>query len=556
MGVRDRLRAAQRRDFRFRSPETGAASAQADQLGLLLGVVDGGARGVTLELWQPGVKLRGGVALAGEALEAWDRAQAAARRFAPVVLGSRPRRRAPLVRGPSGVHVVSGPSYGLSFTLPSVADLVGEALPSDAVATAAVDAYGGLHRVDGLGAKVRALLAETEGTHRLFVAAEQRAEAEAVIADLGAAARVVVVGCRDVREASATLFPDLWERLALRWQEEPDGAADVARRLLISMVRSGANFVSLEACVNMASRLEASLAERGRPEAWFALAAGTIARRYQGLRVEPIEVPAQLPLHRRLRMELLPHQIQACTERGDEDWRVQRERWLCQIALRQIPESDPEGLRVHGALARLRASWGEVREALQDLVAIAEAWIELDLAGEVSHAVCEALRLAALLGDEDAFGRADAAMRAGRDLAPAVSRAYMALSRARAASLRGEDGLVFLADEAEPWAQCGLRVEAQRTRLRVMALCDRGEVEDARVAAAQLDALGAGGAAATDLEVQRAFAAAYLSLAEGGGDGPAEAVLRRLCAAEIRRLRSWMPGVEEDVRALLRWLRI
>ena len=547
---REALRLRQRRRFRFRAPQAEPSSGAASQLGLLLGVVDGGARGVTLEVWSPGEGVEGLIALSAGVADTWRQAQAVARRFAPAILADGRDEALPCLRTDANVTLVSGPSYGLSFVLLGVSALIDQSVPSDVVATAIVDDHGGLQRVDGLRAKIAALVDETEGVHRLFVAQVQEDEAKATVKDLGCADRVHIHGCRDVRAVCDAVFEGFWDALGLRWQADLDGAAEVARRLLVTMVRSGAGFVALDACVRMARALEGVLEREGRPEAWYAQTAGRLAERYQGVTPDPIVVPPSIQLHPVLRLELMAHQIQACTERCDQR---EAEGWLARLEasdLAPICEADEKELRVYGALARLRASWGELEPALRDLLAIADAWIALDMPKEVSHAACEALRIAALLGDDAAYQRADRALDVCYSVANAVSRAYIAMSRARGASLRGADGAPFVADDAEAWVACGERVDAQRRRFQVMCHCDAGRHADAhRALASLLDFEG-------DVEVQRALALAHLALAEQRGVQDALDAVASRCAKEVQRLKTWRPEVETDLAELLRWLRL
>lgn len=139
-----------------------------------------------------------------------------------------------------------------------------------------------------------------------------------------------------------------------------------------------------------------------------------------------------------LREEVAAHLVQNAADTGRPDPEEAEQiaaTWLVRGA-----SAMPVHLKIQGALARLHAVRGRLREALELQVEVARGFVARALPREASFALCEWLRLSGVLAHEspedarESFRPADE-LRADLDRRGAIlpgSRPYVALARARA----------------------------------------------------------------------------------------------------------------------------
>jgi hypothetical protein len=351
-------------------------------------------------------------AVAALAADAWRDAALALPRSLPVlwapVRDAAHRRPAihPLDRLADQDHAtpersVDGRSFGLAFLL-SLASMVFErALPADLAASGDVDASGAVRRVDGLERKLRLLESCAPGVRRFLVPADP---APALRSE-----RVRVIGVRSAGQALAEVFGEgaadggLARHLIAQGED-----ADQRRTILTSLFRLAIGgrgaMVHWEpvaaAAALAAERWAAALDAHDR---WTLALCRAVAARHDGnrgaLTLPPPGYLERLPAP--LRLEVVANLVQHCADTGappvaEVTALVERHR---------VPWSEAHREHLHplGAHARLLAVAGAPREALARQQQLAAAFAERLRFEEVSFQLSEWYRLAAALGDAEAF---------------------------------------------------------------------------------------------------------------------------------------------------------
>lgn len=118
-------------------------------------------------------------------------------------------------------QALDGPSFGLSFALATVGQLLGQAVPSNLVASASLASDGTLRPVGGLDEKVRVLSETARGVRVLLVAEEDEQGAKEAVARCGGDLRVS--GVPNILEACRRAFPEVSQR-------QPSWAGDARLR--------------------------------------------------------------------------------------------------------------------------------------------------------------------------------------------------------------------------------------------------------------------------------------------------------------------------------------
>ena len=380
---------------------------------------------------------------------------------------------------------LDGPSIGLPFFLGLASRVLGVPVAPDVLATAALDAFGSVGPVDGLGLKVETVLAVAPRVRRLAVAAAQADEAREL-----ARGRIEVLGVRNAAEAAELLLPGLAARLV--------GVDEASRRELVRsffrLALSGQRELLDWSPVATAARL--ALRE------WCGISANerytlelvaAIAERHQGNRgrLPPPPGPWLDSLSTPVRVNVLAHLVQQSADTGEPP-----SKEALALARRDLPMGAKRGfapqLRLMGAVARLESFCGNARRALKRQRLLAEVHLGNQGYEDVSQPLCEWMRLAGALGDRDSLDAALAFFEEAQALGAfsAADLGYLALARARAAvqagrPSRGElDALRQLADDA------AVADPVRRSAARWAVACARalGLEADARAAAETLAA--------------------------------------------------------------------
>lgn len=200
-------------------------------------------------------------------------------------------------------HRLTGPSYGAAMVLSLASSGLGVPVPGDLAALAALDARGGLVRVDGLEAKLRVLREWAPGVRRVVIAAGQREEAARWAAGLE---------LLEVRAAN-----DLVDLAFGPWV--PVDLEEESRRLYLLALRSDRPLVTWSRVAAAARTLRdspvASAAARSRAEI-----AETIALRHEGRPAGELPpVPPGETLPRALAERYEAHRVQQLMDAGQPD---------------------------------------------------------------------------------------------------------------------------------------------------------------------------------------------------------------------------------------------
>lgn len=465
-----------------------------------------------------------GVGLGPAALEATRQALGAVRRE----LGGLRTGRVGVVLTPSlrrvwdlsGAQQVEGASLGLPTALAAASWLLELPVPATVAASARVAPDGRLLPVEGLQEKLALLRAWAPQVERLLVAQGQVVP--------GQSGPIKVTRVRDLGEALVATWPHLdsggLEELLLAAE---DGRA-LARRLFALTVRGSPQVLAWD--------LVRRLAERLRPRvegeaAWQAAVVEAIAARHDADNGVPLPLPDLSGLPWGLRLDLRAQEVQHLADQAAADW----------VGVARSAEEEAraasglEGAaRLHGALGRLYAAWGEVQAAGRHLEAAVTGWRALYLDGQASRPLCEWIRVLGAAGDLPALrGVLTQALPATWEHPDCgeADRAYLSLSVGRALVQAGAP------EEAAPWLQerQGEPPDTRISRLRWRLQVAEAAEDEAELAAGEGRLWGE--------------ARALVALDRGGQD------LSTLDRAEVERLLTWRPRGTTGPRHVARWWR-
>ncbi|MDO9016901.1 MAG: hypothetical protein Q8S73_20450 [Deltaproteobacteria bacterium] len=297
--------------------------------------------------------------------------------------------------------VLKGTSFGLAMCIAQGALALDQAVPADLLATAEVLPDGWLESVGGLEQKLRVVVRGGLGITRLFVAFEQKKEAEDILAGYGAelfGRTITVYGPRTLREAFGLLFEDLSGIVAARWTSAAGGAA-AAGTLdeLWRVTLAGDHEMLCWSGVERAARLfktTLGAVDPGRARRADAIAA--IASRHQG-RGTLLGIPEDewlLDLPKPIRLRYIAHAVQSAADHGDGS-----EDCYLDLAGRYVARRGDrfgEDLRVRGAVGRVLATLERYEEASATLAEAVSDWFAIELDHEASYALCEWVRVLGL----------------------------------------------------------------------------------------------------------------------------------------------------------------
>ncbi len=380
-----------------------------------------------------------GATLGPRALRAWDDAVVALPRSVGLLWAavsphrSRPPSLLKVVSRPlfkSGVPeaTVDGPSVGLAFVIALVSRVTGLPVPDDLLASAAIDAEGGLASVGRLDVKARLLMSVAPRIRRFLVAASQEAEAQAAMHGSG----VEVVPARSVGEAVALVFGDALAEALVGLGATVRGRSELVEALLRLALRRRAELVDwspVERAAGLALERFSDLTEDQRMTLVFVRSVAARHERNEGL------PPGQEWFERRplaVRVEALAHLAQQCADAGVPAW-AEVEKLVAPYLPGRTADAFPVQLKLAGARARCLAVNGRPREALEAQEEIARATVGALLDEEASYPLAEWFRLTGACGDAASRDRAEQVFRQIAERgALEGGRAYVELSRARA----------------------------------------------------------------------------------------------------------------------------
>ncbi len=386
----------------------------------------------------------------------------------------------------------------LGDALVAVAEALGLPLPSSLVACASVVlADRGHLRIghvvpDATTARAVAESVRASGGRLVVMAdATQRDEspAEALRAELGAASEVDVMGVVSLGEAVDRLF-DLESR-ATAGTIVPAERREAARRALFDRtIHASRAALDWPVVAAIAVGLTRHVPEDDVLAQLELELVRDVALRHAGGSL-PIPWPEDELLEGRThedRLTILAHIVQAA---ADGAWEpvpeyVRRARQVVGV------DRGPGALRLMGAMGRALAAVGDFDDASRLLDDAIEGWVALNDPGESSHALCERLRVAGILGRRDEVVELRA--RAAERLIPAFSTdslQYAALAVGRALAQVGAfaEAMSALSTDA---LGAHARDEVRAGALRWMAFAARGAGDLARAgeAIAALEGLG------------------------------------------------------------------
>jgi hypothetical protein len=443
----------------------------------------------------------GDACLVEEALVTARRAELLARRELPIVpvVGGAPaswKARLLATDAQLGDDYLRGRSFDLSLCLATASRLLGMPLETTVCATGEVGLDGRVARVADVAHKVSLVARMALGVTTMLVPKANEEEAVPVARALRPDLRIQPV--ETLSQAMAHALPDLQARAATQARQswhDPEEARRAADTLFRTTLRGHPFFIEWEGVARAASLLAecAPDAETQRQ----AEVATAIARRHNGEEA-PLPWPPDEWLARQrrpLRLCLLAHVVQAAADAGDPTTGATARRALAHVAA--DGDEHPEDLRLLGAVGRALAAVQDYSAALTCLRRALTAWFELGYVPDASYAVCEALRVQGLLGDQAAvLELCDGPARRVRDELAAGGQIHQALfaqvAMTRALVQVGEPAMALENDRLWSEADYGaapVHLRAQRGRWRARALVAVGEVAAARALREELAAV-------------------------------------------------------------------
>jgi hypothetical protein len=330
----------------------------------------------------------GGWPLVGEAAAtAWRAPRVAARAlpFAPAL----ERVAAPTTLGLFDLAAeaclspaIDGGSLGLALVLAHASLFLGLPVPADLVALGTVDAAGVVGGVDGFDEKVDWLRAAAPSVRRLLVGP-----------GAPACTGFELVGVASAAEAVERVFATATQQMP----DDPDTLARAARQLRRTVWTDRPGLLDWAAVARTADAVARRLpAGAARAEAELALA---VARRHLG-GDEPLPWP--LPAwpwlaERGIRLRAVAHVVQSWADAATPC----APHLLAEAAAHLAPageRTDGDAMLL-GALGRAWVAAGDEPRGLRVLGEAVDLWWALEREEDSTHALCEQLRVAALLGE-------------------------------------------------------------------------------------------------------------------------------------------------------------
>lgn len=450
-----------------------------------------------------------GKPFAGEALRSLDDVATLSTAVVPHLhslrmLAEKPRTATQVLkRGRHTDQALEGPSFGLSMLLALSSRLMDRPVPARFAASAVVRRDGSLGPVGGLDRKLALLSEGALGVDTVLVAAEQLAEAEAL---LDGHPWINAFGAATAREAIDCVFAGAREAPPPAWSERrPVRAVDE----LLALCTRGGEVREWRAVERSAAWIERLFEDDPyrRERARFAR---LVAERHANGRA--FEIPWDESIDAERDRVRAAHVVQAAADAGAPSLGAVL---LRAGALLRNPR-EAEDLRLLGAIGRGLGAMRRYPEAAQALAEATLAWVDRDDRDEGSRPVAEWLRVAPL-GENGAAW--ESAAREGRAFLDAVAPAGVGALFVRYALGRG---LCTLGDAAEAltvldgadWSAAPPWLARSRGRWRARGLHALGRADEARAERAVI-AAAADDVGATPVEAR--FVALDEAL-EGAGD--------------------------------------
>lgn len=518
----------------------GFSPAPSDRAALLVSVNTTAGRTM---LWSVGEET-GGTPFGPQALAAQQLARQLARSELPA-LGEE-RTQAPWTAtfrsrvGGGYDHHIDGKSFGLGFALAAGATTTDCALPPDLVGLACISERGDLFPVSELLAKLTILHAFALRLRRILVAEPDAPRTRDFCLRLGWDAEVI--HCPHVADAWSLALPDVRTRVAERFRSNPNTARTTTRRLFDLTVQGERPLASWKGVVVEATAAEGVLVGIDADRARIAAAIATRHENEHRGRLDWEDVTRH-PWPRPVRLSLAAHVVQHEADSASATTlaTVKRATELIAAPL----ERHAEDLKLLGAIGRALAAehcWQDAGTTLRGAV---HGWIEIGQPGPANYALCEWLRVVAVLEDCGALAEIE------RDLVPLVaesrrfsliSKAYLGLALGRARLETGDRvGAVAVLEDTGVWtAVLPDHVGASRDRWLARAYTEAGEDRKAQQRREGLRRLVAANPRIAEFEL--------LAAADVG----AQAAMERL---ETRRPEEFERWRRLGVRADVRWWR-
>lgn len=335
-------------------------------------------------------------------------------------------------------RVLDGASFGLSFLLSIASCVFDRPLPTDLVASAAIDPTGRVEPVDGLEDKLRIVRERAPGIARVLVSV-----AQGELAQPDDLHELRILRVRSAGEALQQVFGARLSELLIAAGASCEKRSELVQSFFRLAVAGRAAIVDWTP-VHEAAKL--AMEHWGPLESEQAAALSfvqMVAARHEG-RDAKVSMPdtawlSALPAP--VRIDVVAHFVQQSADTGNPA--PEAARRLAGAHLVRGHEAFSAHLRLSGALGRLLAFTGRLAEGLELQREAAQGWWDRMAPAESSYPLSEWFRLSGALRDPTAFEQADrfAARVASLDASCGVAAPYVRLARCRA--------LIQLGREAE-----------------------------------------------------------------------------------------------------------
>jgi len=436
---------------------------------------------------------------------------------------------------------IEGRSFGVSFLLALASKVLGQELPADLVASAAIDSHGRVSPVDEIRDKVSLVLQRAPRIECFLVHSDN--EKEATTAALGSRLRIVPIET-GIEAIEAAFGNDLREKLVALGNNANRRAELVEAffRLALSGRSQVIDWTPVEQAAALALDAWCDLDADQQQRLEFARAVASRNERNDGdLKMPDGAWRARLPAP--IRIRVLANLAEQAAETGSPEPAEVEAAAAEYLEVTQHEAFIPH-LELRAAVGRLLSVTGRLESALRQVHQSTAGLVERDAFQVATRPLADMFRIAGLLSEPEAFAAAEELrddIRAHVALEWSES-SHVDLSRARAMILLGrvpediEGILRKLASRHEGCAQ--LRYSAVRWLVRVLDDPGRGDEGDRLLS--ELDEKGT--QFRRDAETARTFAALIRldrSLRSGDRDGADKALqaLEREDPGLVRNLR-------------------
>lgn len=334
--------------------------------------------------------------------------------------------------------VLDGSSFGLSFLLSIASCVFDRPLPTDLVASAAIDPTGRVEPVDGLEDKLRIVRERAPGIGRVLISV---AQGEPPQRDALRELRLIRV--RSAGEALQQVFGAQLSELLIAAGASHEKRSELVQsffRLAVAGRAAVVDWTPVHEAAKLAMKHWGPLeSEQTAAMSFVQMVAARHEGRGAGVSMPDTAWLSSLPAP--VRIDVVAHFVQQSADTGSPA--PEAARRLAEAHLIRGREAFPTHLRLSGALGRLLAFTGRLGEGLALQREAAQGWWDRMAPAESSYPLSEWFRLSGALRDPTAFEHADrfAARVASLDSSCGAGDPYVRLARCRA--------LIQLGREAE-----------------------------------------------------------------------------------------------------------